>query len=194
VTLGAGAKRGIVFQPEVNDEVLVGFERADTRRPVVIGGLFSKQHGLPAGKGEYLKDNKVNYRRITSRSNHLIELADGTEPSDQHILLLLGTAAHKVRLGADRFDVEVAAGKPMTIKAGTAKFDISEAGDITIEGNNVTIKAKQALNLESEMQTTMKGMQVSVQGQTAVEVKSDLEASVQATGELALKGLAVMIN
>lgn len=194
VTLGAGAKRGIVFQPEVNDEVLVGFERGDTRRPVVIGGLFSKKHGLPAGAGEYLKDNKVNYRRITSRSNHMIEMADGTERTDQYILLLLGTAQHKVRLGADRFDVEVADGIPMTIKAGTAKFDISEAGDITVEGNNITIKAKQALNLQAQTQASLKGLQVAVEGQTTVDVKSDLEASVQATGELALKGLTVMIN
>ena len=68
VTLGAGADRGIVFEPEVHDEVLVGFERGDTRRPVVIGGLHSKKYKLPTGSGtQAVAGGKVNYRRITSR-------------------------------------------------------------------------------------------------------------------------------
>ena len=40
-TPGAGALRGAVFLPEVNDEVLVGFEGGDLRRPVVLGGLYN---------------------------------------------------------------------------------------------------------------------------------------------------------
>ena len=32
---------GMTFLPEVNDEVLVGFEGGDARRPVVLGGLFN---------------------------------------------------------------------------------------------------------------------------------------------------------
>ena len=41
VTLGAGAKRGMTFLPEVNDEVIVGFEGGDARRPVILGGVYN---------------------------------------------------------------------------------------------------------------------------------------------------------
>jgi len=193
VSLGAGNARGAVFHPEVKDEVLVGFEHDDTRRPVVLGGLYSKRNTLPTGP-KYITDGKVNYRRITSRKNHMIELADGEQPDQQHILLLIGTAAHKLRLGADRFDIEVAEGKPVTIKAGSAKFEISPTGDVTIEGNNVTIKAKAALDLEGGSKATLKGTaQTAVQG-AQIQVKADATASVEAGGPLTLKGAMVAIN
>jgi uncharacterized protein involved in type VI secretion and phage assembly len=182
-----------VFQPEVGDEVLVGFERSDTRRPVVIGGLFSAKNQLPTGE-KYVTGGAVTYRRITSRKNHVVELADGNDPTTQHILLALGTAEHKLRLGADRFDIEVAQGKPLTIKAGDAKFDISQAGDITIEANNITVKAKMALKLEAGTQAELKGTaQTAVQG-AQVQIKADGVGSVEAGGPLALKGAMVAIN
>jgi uncharacterized protein involved in type VI secretion and phage assembly len=192
VSLGAGAGRGVVFQPEVNDEVLVGFEHGDSRRPVVIGGLFSKANTLPTAD-KLVANGAIDYRRITSRKNHIVELADGGGPTEQHILLKLGTAEHKLRLGADRFDIEVASGKEVTIKAGQAKFDINSSGDVTIEGNNVTIKAKLAVKVEAGSQATLKGAQTAVQG-TQVQVKADGVGSVEAGGPLTLKGAMVGIN
>jgi uncharacterized protein involved in type VI secretion and phage assembly len=193
VAIGAGAQRGFVIQPEINDEVLVGFEYGDSRRPVVIGGLFSPKNDLPEA-GKLVANGKVEYRRITSRKNHVIEIADGEGPATQHILLLLGTAQHKLRLGADAFDVEVASGKPVTIKAGTAKFEISGSGDVTIEGNNVTIKAKQNFKAEG-----MAGAAVTSNAQTQLEgttvaVKAKASADVEGTGMLNLKGGMVKIN
>jgi uncharacterized protein involved in type VI secretion and phage assembly len=193
VTLGGGKQRGVLFQPEVDDEVLVGFENGDTRRPVVIGGLFSEKNALPtAGSG--VEEGKVGYRRITSRKNHVIELADGEGAEKQHVLIQLGTAQHKLRLGADRFDIEVANGKPLTIKAGSAMFDINASGNISIEGKNVTIKADNTLSLQGGPKVAVESNgQLQVQGAT-VDVKSNGTANVQASGPLALKGATVAIN
>jgi uncharacterized protein involved in type VI secretion and phage assembly len=193
VTLGGGATRGVVFQPEVDDEVLVGFERGDTRRPVVIGGLFSEKNKLPT-TGSGVKEGKVGFRRITSRKNHLIELADGDSPDTQHVLIKLGTAEHKLRIGADRFDIEVAQGKPLTIKAGNAMFDINDQGNISIEGKNVTIKADNTLTLQGGSKVAMSANgQLQIQG-AKVDVKADGQANVQAGGPLAIKGATVGIN
>ena len=41
VQVGMGKEWGNLFLPEVGDEVLVGFEFGDTRRPYVIGGLLN---------------------------------------------------------------------------------------------------------------------------------------------------------
>jgi phage baseplate assembly protein gpV len=193
VTLGGGPARGVVFQPEVNDEVLVGFERGDTRRPVVIGGLYSKKNTLPTGEKYVAGGGKVEYRRITSRKNHMIEMADGDSPDKQHVLLGLGTAAHTLRLGADAFAIKVASGKPVSIEAGDAKFEISAAGDITIEANNITLKAKMALKMQAGSQAELKGTQTAIQG-AQVQVKADGMGSVEAGGPLTLKGAIVGIN
>jgi uncharacterized protein involved in type VI secretion and phage assembly len=193
VTLGGGAARGVIFQPEVGDEVIVAFERGDTRRPVVLGGVFSEKNQLPtAGSG--VKEGKVEYRRITSRKNHVIELADGDQPADQHVLIKLGTAEHKLRLGADRFDIEVAQGKPLTIKAGSAMFDINAAGNISIEGKNVTIKADSNLLLQGGVKAALESnAQTQVHG-AKVDVKADGVGNVEAGGPLTVKGATVAVN
>ena len=85
--LGGGKERGIVFLPEVNDEVLVGFEGGDVRRPVVLGGLFGKKDKIPTG---LVENGAVTHRRLTSRLGHVVELGDGTSAEQQHIRLELG--------------------------------------------------------------------------------------------------------
>lgn len=193
ISLGAGGDRGMSFLPEVGDEVLVGFEFGDQRRPVVLGSLYSAQNKLPEAN-QIVADGKVNYRRMTSRLGHVVELADGTGPTTQHVLIKLGNAEHKIRLGADRFDIEVAQGKPLTIKSGSAMFDINAAGNISIEGKNVTIKADGNLLLQGGTKSTLSANgQLQVDGAT-VDVKAQGMANVQASGPLALKGAMVNIN
>jgi uncharacterized protein involved in type VI secretion and phage assembly len=192
VSLGAGAQRGAVFQPEVNDEVLLGFEHGDSRRPVVIGGLYSKVTTLPEAQ-KIVTDGKVGYRRITSRLNHILEFADGGEAATQHVLLQVGTAAHKLRLGADAFDIEVAAGKPVTIKAGSANFAINAGGEIEISGKKVTINADTDVVIQGMNVTAKASVKAAVQG-AQVEVKGSAATDVEASGMLTLKGAMVKIN
>jgi phage baseplate assembly protein gpV/phage protein D len=191
VTLGAGNQRGITFQPEVGDEVLVGFERGDTRHPIVLGGLYSKRTTM----GETgVEGNRVVHRRLTSRLGHVVELADGDGPADQHILLRLGKPGHRLRLGADRFDLELEDGKPLTIAAGRAKITFDSQGNITIHGMNVTIEADQAVAVKGQSKAELKATgQVGIEG-AQVAVKASAMGSVEAGGVLALKGSAVAIN
>src|SRR6201999_1748713 len=40
-TPSAGAARGLLFMPQPGDEVIIGFEHGDTRRPIVVGSVFN---------------------------------------------------------------------------------------------------------------------------------------------------------
>lgn len=194
VALGGGASRGAVFQPEVGDEVLVGFERGDTRHPVVLGGLYSGTLKIAADDKLIGSDKKIGYRRITSRLGHVIELADGTAETDQHVKLMLTGGSNLLRIGADKCDLEMASGKPLTIKAGDTQFAIDAQGNVTISGNKITIDAKQDLVLQG-LNVSMKGQVKSeIQGGAQVDVKSDGMGNVQSSGPLALKGATVAIN
>ncbi len=190
VTLGAGNNRGVVFQPEVTDEVLVGFEHGDSRRPVVLGGLFSAKNTLPAWGVE---DNKVATRRITSAKGHIIEFSDGSEAAQSHVLLKLNPSGHRLRLGDDRFDIELAAGKPLTIKSGDAQFSISATGDVTIEGNNITIKAKQSVSVEGTS-AKLKGTADAGVEAASVSVKAQATAAIEGGATTTIKGAMVAIN
>ena len=190
LSVGAGPSRGVVFHPEVNDEVLVGFEHGDPRRPVVLGGLFSSRSAPPWLPAQGA--NAVDQRRLSSRLGHFIELGDGSAATGQHLLLELASG-HRLRLGADRFDLQIAAGKPLLISAGTAKIEFDASGNIAIEGNAISLKATGAITLE--------GTDVSIKGRTAakveattVSVKGTASTAVEASGSLSLKGGMVAIN
>ena len=41
----SGPDRGMLFVPEVGDEVLVAFEHGDMRMPIIVGGLWNGSAG-----------------------------------------------------------------------------------------------------------------------------------------------------
>ena len=73
----AGNGRGMVFLPEVDDEVLLAFENGDLNRPYVLGALWNGEDNPP----ETNSDGRNNIRKIRSRSGHEIVFNDtsGTE-------------------------------------------------------------------------------------------------------------------
>lgn len=73
-----GQGGGGVFSPEVNDEVLVGFEQGLLDSPYVLGGLYNgvdkpSPHDVPLVDPT---SGKVNRRSLVSRSGNRIELLD----------------------------------------------------------------------------------------------------------------------
>jgi uncharacterized protein involved in type VI secretion and phage assembly len=82
VQLG-GVGGGGVFSPDVNDEVLVGFEQGSLDRPYVLGGLYNgvdkpSPHAVPLVDR---RSGKVNRRSLVSRKGNRLELLDGTQVS-----------------------------------------------------------------------------------------------------------------
>lgn len=191
VSLGGGAGRGMVFLPEVDDEVLVAFEGGDTRRPVVLGGLFNEGRGLPAGDAA-IKEAKVNFRRIASRSGNLIELSD--EAGKEHVLIKHGKATHSIKMDKDAGLVVTIADGPIKLTNGKATIELTKEGDIKLTGGNVTITASKNVSIEATQKLTGKGTNgVALQG-LKVDVKADMAGSVEAGGPLTIKGATVAIN
>src|SRR5947207_1456491 len=88
-TMMAGAGRGSMFMPEVNDEVLVAFEHADTRFPHVVGFLWNGQDAPP---GQDVRD-----RKIVSKNGHQIRFLDAT-PSGGSVGALIIEDGHGNRI------------------------------------------------------------------------------------------------
>jgi phage protein D len=142
VAPGGGAQRGIEFLPEVNDEVLVGFEMGDMHYPYVLGGLWNGQDAPPK---KVISGGKVQQRVICSRTGHLITLDD----SD----------------GSGGITIEDKNGNKIMLDSGANKLTITVQGD-------ASVKAQGNLTLEAQGQVQIKGMGVSVDGGAgAVTVK-----------------------
>ena len=76
-TLMAGHQRGTFFQPEVGDEVVVGFELGDISRPIILGALWSDRDQPPEGADQSASNN---IRTIVSRAGHQITFDDSSQP------------------------------------------------------------------------------------------------------------------
>lgn len=146
----AGKERGIFFRPEVDDEVLVGFEHGDVRRPYVLGGVWSKVDAPPPDDG---KPKENNQRLIRSRAGHQIKLDDtrGKElieivAADGERRVVLDAAGRKIQVVCDSGDVEVTAG----------------AGRVAVEAATVEVKAKGSMTLEAGGVLTIKGATVNI--------------------------------
>jgi phage protein D len=190
VTLGAGKSRGLVFLPEIGDEVLVGFEGADARQPVVIGGMFGPKTTIPNWQ---VDQGTVAARRITSRLGHVVELSDGTTPATQHVLIQLADPKHAFRLGKDNASLAVPAGVPIEITSGQAKITIAKDGSISVKGMKIQLTADAELAMSAPIVKITAKASLALEG-AVTSVKASGAATVEGTGSLMLKGGQVMIN
>lgn len=190
VTIGGGSARGVSFVPEINDEVVVGFENGDPRRPLVLGGVFGAKASAPKYE---LESGQVKARSIASRLGHALTLSDGGAPADQFISMSLAGGQHQVVLGKTGLTAQVPGGVPVEISAGPTKFQISDDGSITITGKKITLKADSDVEISGMNVTVKATAKVSVQGAQA-ELKGTAQTTVSASGPVSVKGAVVQVG
>lgn len=155
---GAGAERGLMLVPEVDDEVVVAFQHGDPRHPVVVGGLWNGVDAPPEAAAVDSGSGAVLRRTWRSRTGHEVVLDDADDgggilvrTGDGKATLHLDSAGGKVLLTTDG-DVEVSTQKSLTVAAKgdltlstEGKGTFSSTGDLTLEaaGGNVVVKGIQ---------------------------------------------------
>ncbi len=123
LVLGAGRDRGVAMSPVPGDEVLLGFEHGDPRRPVVLGGLFNGTD-LP---GELISADGS----LAVRSPHDAKVRAGQ-------LLELKSDA---KAGLE-------AGSALTVRGGST-VEVDASGQLTLKGATVTIESSGPLKLSA---------------------------------------------
>ncbi len=182
ISVGAGANRGIAFLPEVNDEVLVGFEAGDMRAAYVIGGLWNGKDSLPKKTSEIVKSGKVEQRIVKSRSGHVITLDDSdSSPS----ITIEDKSGNIIKLDSKKNE--------LTIKV-KGNGTISADGNLTIEAKGkVNIKSQQVMAIEGATGLDLKSnASASLQANASLDLKSNATASLQANATLDVKSSAVL--
>lgn len=198
VTPGGGNGRGFVHLPEVDDEVLVGFENGDLNKPVVLGGLWNGKDAPPlnATSPDLFKSGKVSSRSWVSRNKHKITMVDDSDDG-QAIKLELADTNSSVTLvqGGQKDGVTITAkDKQITITTNKATVELASSGDITLKGQNVKIEASQdvsiaGLNVKIDAKTNL-----DLGGKAAVNVKGGGKVGVEASGITEIKGSLVKVN
>ena len=176
VGIGAGKQRGQMMLPQVDDEVLVGFEGGNPHRPYVLGALWNgkdkprTEHWDPKGTG------KPDGSYVLRSPKH-IDVAAVEEvviKADKDMTVeVKGKSTETVEKTQEmtvKQSFKLDAATELTLVCGRAKIVLKQDGTINIEGGNVTVSG--------QMGTTVKGSKVDVQG----------------TGPVTVKGATVAIN
>ncbi|MFF8715353.1 VgrG-related protein [Streptomyces sp. NPDC015184] len=159
-----GRGGGGVFSPEVNDEVLVGFEQGLLDSPYVLGGLYNgvdkpSPHDVPLVDPT---SGKVNRRSLVSRSGHRLELLDSPRgPSgvrlasgDKQLDVTLDERRNEIALkvlapGGSRVLSSVVLSKSgITLDAGT--------GEVNVKGRSVTINGRTGVTVDGGLLAVLK--------------------------------------
>lgn len=178
--VGGGANRGIVFLPEVNDEVLLAFENGDMSSPFVLGVLYNGKDKPPKGIGELVDTGtkKVNERVIVSRSGHKIIL-DDTQGKEK-ITIQDKTGKNKIEIDSTKNEFKI-------ISEG--KLDLQSKGDLTLTTDGkLTLKAKQDLAASTDSGMSLKANKaIDVNATQSVSIKGNQSVSVSGNQKVDLK-------
>jgi len=168
-SLDAHKGRGWVCYPEINDEVIVGFLNDDPRDAIVLGRLYSSSN-----EPHIEPDEENTQKGFLSKSEMILNFNDDTKtieistPNGNIITLdeeeggvfITCENGNKIEMNSD--GIALSSDQDITITA---------SGDLTLEGNNVTLTANAQLKGE---------------GSAGAEISSSANTEI--------KGSLVMIN
>jgi uncharacterized protein involved in type VI secretion and phage assembly len=153
-TPSAGNQRGILMLPQPNEEVIVGFEHGDTRRPIVVGSLFN---GRDKPGDELIQNKDGSLGVVSNEKIHLHSKKDFEIKSDQNLVIEINQD-EKEKVGGS-LTSEVTGNA--TLKA--QQYTIQAGATLTIKGANISV--------ESSGPLALKGATVDIQGSGPVNIK-----------------------
>jgi uncharacterized protein involved in type VI secretion and phage assembly len=136
----AGKDRGYFFQPEVGDEVVVGFLNNDPRQAVILGALYGSKNAP-----KEFKQTKDNFEKgIATKKGIVLKFVDKDKASmfietPKKNKILLDDEAEKVEV-ADQHGNKVTMSKDGIVIKSAKDVKIDAAGNVEIKGQKVDVK------------------------------------------------------
>jgi len=166
----AGSDRGWLSLPEIDDEVLIGYEQNNPDLPIALAALYNKDTALPADPGD-----KNDIKVFMTRSGNQICFTDADGSEEINIAMKDGKNQIVMQLS----------GPSITVKS---------EGDISIEGNNVSIKAQQEVKIEAGTDLNAKASaNVNLEASANLKAKSSAMMNVEG-GMTTVKGNPIQLN
>jgi uncharacterized protein involved in type VI secretion and phage assembly len=154
-TLAASDQRGALMLPQIDDEVLVGFENGDPRRPFVLGALFN---GRDKPNEELLQGKDGSFAVVSNKKAFMHSKEDMTFKSDKAMVIeVTNDQTTKVQ-----GKVEQNVSQGAKLKAGTT-YEVEAGSSMTLKGVSLTVEASASL--------TLKGATVDVQASGPLSLK-----------------------
>lgn len=209
-----GPQRGQWWIPEIDDEVLVGFEHGDVRFPYVIGSLYNGvdtppqcdditstfggpkgyDHGPYSCAGrDFNEDGKNDLRFIRSRSGHLVILDD--KDGKEKITIADKTGKHNIEIFTDKKkvvitssdgDIELIAKETVLIRCKNLVTETWEDTKMTADGKFDVLSKK---DMSHTSQANMKR-----DASKNIDENAGSNRTVISSSNTTIKGSKVFIN
>ncbi|WP_373527550.1 VgrG-related protein [Nostoc sp.] len=153
VALGAGANRGFDCLPEVNDEVLVGFEHGDIHRPYIIGGVWNGKDAPPEKVDDSVTSG-VRLRTIKTRVGHTLQFVEEDKGSSKKGIRLETEYGHKIYLNDSQrcIEIETKGGHKIKMDDMGKSVSVESKGNLSLDAlGNIDITAKGIITVKGAM-------------------------------------------
>ncbi len=181
----AGPETGAYFLPEVDDEVLVGFEHGDVGAPYVVGALWNGADRPPVENS----DGENNTRLIRSRSGHEVRFDDSNDGGRIEVATRNGQT---IRLDDRSNRIEIVGGgngSTVVIDAGGGDIELRTTGD---PGGSITLDSARDLELKAAGNITLEaGLNLEAEAGLDLEAKAAVNASLEGGAGTELKSGAI---
>ncbi len=153
-TPSAGKARGLLMLPDVDEEVIIGFEHGDTRRPIVVGSVFN---GKDKPGDDLLQNRDGSFALLSNEKIHQHSKKDFEIKSDQNMTVeITKDETHTV---SGNYKNEATGNGNLKAQ----QYTIEAGSSMTVKGVSVTVEASASL--------TLKGATVDIQGSGPVNIK-----------------------
>ena len=161
----AGKDRGWYALPEIDDEVLVVFERGNPGYPVALGAFYNK--GQTPHADTQASDNNV--KMFTTKSGNQIKFTDES--------------------GGEKIELSQKDGKNalvLDLSGPSISFE-SSGGDISLKGNNITIEADSGITLKA-------GAEGKFEAGSNMTLKASANQTIEGSAKVDVKGGVINLN
>lgn len=177
VAIGAGKERGFDCLPEIDDEVLVGFEHGDIHRPFVIGGLWNGTDKPPEPVGESVVGSKVRLRTFKTRTGHKLQFTEEDKGVSKKGIQIKSVYGHQIYLNdSDRLiEVRTTGGHVLRLDDTKKCIELTSAGGHQYKLDDLTKR-------------------ISLQSVGSISIQANTTLDLQATGIVTVRGAMIRLN
>jgi uncharacterized protein involved in type VI secretion and phage assembly len=138
--------------PDIDEEVVVGFEHGDLAYPLILGSLWNGQAKMPPSLMDTIDKGKVKVHGIVSPAGHKVMFYE----SDSDAGIMLITSDDKIQISLNEKDGELSI-------TSAGKIEIKSTGDLSMKSDGaMTIEAAKSLDIKTTGNMTLKGTKVGI--------------------------------
>jgi Rhs element Vgr protein len=166
----AGASHSVFWQPQVGDEVVLGFLNEDPRHAIILGSLHNSDANKPPIEG----NDEYRLRGIVTPEGLKFTFND----DDKSVIL------------------ETPAGKKISVdeKEGVIRLEDENKNKIEMSKDGITIESGKDIIIKAKGDVTVEGVNIEQSAQAQFKAEGTAGIEVSSSANAVLKGAMVQIN